>query len=398
MRALLLPLLLAGPTVPAELLEGLKDKEPAVRIKAIRALARLGPEAVAPLVAAIDDEDPQVGQSAAYALRFFKADPKVALATLQPHLKAKSPAVRRGVSAALPRCGALAAPALLGALRDDDATVRRQAALSLQVVAAKSEDARKEARPGLEKALEDGAPAVRLAAVQALARCGRDAVPALLAATRDADAKVRANALAGVALVKPEPKSALATVAKLAKEDPDESVRQSAVRTLAALGPGAVGPLTAALGDREPAVQAMALKALARVGPEAGKAAPTVRRLAAATDNDTVRGTAIALLARLGPDGEPALLELLRERSSAIRLACLQQIGRKGRPSPKALPGLVEALTDPEPEVRILAAHALGLLGTEAKGAVAALLRAVKDPDPRVAAIAAKALAKVKGE
>ncbi len=39
--------------VPAELLQGLKDKDPAVRVKTIMALSKLGAEAVPPLVDAL---------------------------------------------------------------------------------------------------------------------------------------------------------------------------------------------------------------------------------------------------------------------------------------------------------------------------------------------------------
>jgi HEAT repeat protein len=159
-----------------------------------------------------------------------------------------------------------------------------------------------------------------------------------------------------------------------------------------------VPALQEALGDADPAVQFAALKSLASVGPAAKSALPAIKRTAIKAGNPSVRSGAVTVLARLGSEGETAIVELLGGDDSATRLACLQQLGRKGKAPKTAVPNLVKALTDRDADVRVLAAHVLGLLGAEAKPAVPALTKALEDRDANVRAIAAKALAKIKGE
>ncbi len=398
--ALLLPLpaLAESKPVPPELLAALKAKEPAARVKAIKALSRLGPEVVPPLVEALKDEEPDVSQSAAYALRLFKADAKVALAALAPHLTDKHAAVRKGVASALPRCGADAAPLLVARLADAEADVRRQAALSLQIVASRAPAAGKEALPGLEKALGDSSPAVRLAIVQALGRCGPGAVRPLLKGADDEDAKVRAYALAALLPIKPEAKTVLPVLSRLAKSDPEVSVRQSALRTLGSLGAPAVKAIGDALADPEPAVQLAALKSLAQVGLAGKSALLKVKGLAAKADNEKLRSGAVFVLSKFGPEGETAIVELLAVDNSTTRLACLQHLGRKGKVPRSAVPDLVKALADREADVRVLAAHVLGQMGADAKAAVPALTKARKDADANVVRVAEEALGKIAGE
>jgi HEAT repeat protein len=384
--------------VPPQLLEALRSKDAAARIKAIKGLSKLGPEALAPLIEALRDEETRVQNAAAYALRLVRVEPKALVKDIKPHLGDKNAAVRRGVAGALIRGEMEGVPLLVDALRDKDSSVRRQAAVTLQAVAAKTPAAAKAALTGLDEALGDKEAKVRLAVVQALGRCGPAAAAALLKGVEDEDPNVRAYALAAILSAKAEAKTVLAAVAKRAKEDKELIVRQSALRTLGSLGEPAVKALSEALADKNPGVQMAALKSLAQLGPLAKGALAALKQAAANAEDSRIRAGATAVLGRIGPAGEPALIELLNREDSAVRLACLQQFGKKGTVSKTAVPNLILALADKDAEVRVLAAHVLGLLGADAKDAVPALTKALADKDPQVPPVIKKALGKIKAK
>src|SRR5262249_2549756 len=178
---LLLPLLAVAQEkkVPEELVKGLQSKDADERVKAIRGLSKLGLEAVPQLVTAWRDEEGQVSQSAAYALRIMKVEPKGLVESLSPHAKDKSATVRAGVAGALNRCGADGVPVLLKLSDDAEADVRRQAVQSLAVVAARTPDTRKDVLTGLEKRVKDDATPVRLDVARALPKCGDGSAKAL---------------------------------------------------------------------------------------------------------------------------------------------------------------------------------------------------------------------------
>jgi HEAT repeat protein len=89
--------------VPDELLKGLQSKDAGERVKAVKGLSKLGLDAVPHLITALRDEEAQVSQSAAYALRILKAEPAALVKALSPHAKDKSAAVRAGVAGAMNR-------------------------------------------------------------------------------------------------------------------------------------------------------------------------------------------------------------------------------------------------------------------------------------------------------
>jgi HEAT repeat protein len=248
------------------------------------------------------------------------------------------------------------------------------------------------------KALRDQSPAVRLMVVQTLPRCGKEAIDPLLSALGDADAQVRAYAIAGLAPLEPETKAVLPALEKQVKEDPDPLVRQSALRTLGRLGPATVPVLVAGLKDKEPTVQNAALKALGQVGPGAKAAVPDLKALAREASNPAVRRGAVGALEHIGPEAMPAVVDLLGTGDSATRLACLQCLGRQEGPPRSAVKNATLALTDADSAVRLLAAHVLGQIGPGAKEAAEALEKAKEDKDPAVRAAAAKALEKVQGK
>jgi HEAT repeat protein len=383
--------------VPPELLQAIKDKDPETRVKAVKSLSKLGVAAVPPLAGALADEEAEVSQAAAYALRLLRAEPAALLKALRPLLADKDPKVRQGVAGALGRCGPEALPVLATPLGDPEAGVRRQAVFALQDIVKKAPKAGPDVLPLLAGRLADESVPVRLLVAQTLPRCGKPALETLLKALADSDAKVRAYALAGLPPLKPEPAAVLPAVVKRLREDPELIVRQSAVRTLGLLGPAALEPLSEALRDRDPTIQNGALKALAKLGPRAKVALTSMKELAGKSPVPAIRREAVQALAEVGPEGTAAVVDLLGAPDSATRLVCLQCLGRQESPPRGAVARLVAALADEDAQVRLLAAHVLGQVGPEAREAVPALTRAADDPDKGVRAAAARALEKIKG-
>ena len=203
--------------VPPQLLQAVKDADPAVRVKAIMGLSRLGAEAVPVMVEALKDEEANVSSAAAYGLRLIKLEPTVLRESLRPFLADKSASVRQGVAGALSRGGPEAIPLLLPLLQDEGFEVRRTTVQSLQSIVQKAPKAADDALPGLAKALKDEEPKVRLAVVQALPRFGPKAVAVILAALSDADPKVRAYAAAALSPFKLESERSAGTPGEAAQ-------------------------------------------------------------------------------------------------------------------------------------------------------------------------------------
>src|SRR5262249_8589251 len=119
------------------------------------------------------------------------------IATLTPLLKDKDPELRKNVLGVLVRCPAPAVlPLFLQALKDDeDAVVRRQAAVGLRELGPGD----KKVRQALTEATkEDKDPFVRGVAVNALAGFGLPTVPVLIDALGDDNQEVRQTALSSL--------------------------------------------------------------------------------------------------------------------------------------------------------------------------------------------------------
>jgi HEAT repeat protein len=397
---LLLPLCaLAQETkVPDELLTGLQSKDAAERVKAVKGLSKLGLDAVPHLITALRDEEAQVSQSAAYALRILKADPAALVKALSPHAKDKSAAVRAGVAGAMNRGGTDAAAVLVKLLDDDEASVRRQSVQSLAVIASKTPEARKEALAGLQKRVKDDSTPVRLDLARALPKCGEGSVKPLLTLADDAEANVRAHALAGLERLTVRSKEALDVLKKKAKDDPEVIVRQSAIRTLSRYGKDAEPAVLEALTDRKPEVQKAALNALPALKPDAKAAVPLIEDVATKSDNASLRSAATHALKQFGDEGTKAINRLLKRDDSAVRMACLRILVGDKALKKEHVGDLIKALSDKEADVRALAAYALGELKADAKEALPALKKLLGDEDERVKKLAKQAAEKIEGK
>ena len=90
------------------------------------------------------------------------------------------------------------------------------------------------------KALRDVKAEVRLAALQAVARQGRGALPELLQALHNSEEPCRLTAIEALRELGPGAQEASETLLRLAREDPAEQVRRAAQAALLRIDPAAV--------------------------------------------------------------------------------------------------------------------------------------------------------------
>jgi HEAT repeat protein len=160
---------------------------------------------------------------------------------------------------------------------------------------------------------------------------------------------------------------------------------------------GADGWLAALAADPDKDVRAAATDALIRRG------APAVPALVRRVNRPGVedRTFALAVLARMGPaarDAMPSLKPLLREDPDAeIRAHAVLAFALVGRGDPGVTAELVRMLKSPVERDREGAAFACRMLGADAKRAIPALIDSLRDPEPEVREEALQALNAITG-
>jgi HEAT repeat protein len=278
-------------------------------------------------------------------------------------------------------------PVLEDGLFDSSALVRALAAegLGRALVASKSSKP-SSALTALKRALQDPAPAVRIAAINALGDAGDQSVTDVLRRMVRADEGALA-VFAAAALVKlghdeafddilstatlPDPNARMAAIGILGRlkrpraftvlsqsiYDPDPTVRAFAAGALGEFGtPESAAPLTHAIGDEDPRVRGIAAASLGRLQ------LPHTRPLlwqAAKDPVDFVRAGAVEGLLRIG-DGEASLVarELSKQADPSVRSAVAQAIGQSRYK--QGIPLLDFLRQDLQPQPRLMAARALG--------------------------------------
>ena len=318
-------------------------------------------------------------------------------------------------------------PLLEDGLLDSSVLVRAKAVEGLGRInerATSSKQAKQAQQPpstlaALKRALDDAAPAVRIAALNALgdskdtavldriARIARVEEGAVHVFALAALAKLgRSEALGEIlsAATLPDQDSRMAAVGVLGRlkrpsslsllgqsvYDPDPSVRAFAAGALGEFGdPQALSSLTHALGDENPRVRSIAAASLGRL--KLTQARPLLKQ-AARDPVELARAGAVEGLLRLG-DSEAVLLaaDLAKHGDPSVRSAAALALGLAG--NQKAIPVLGLLLQDQQPQPRLTAARALGKLGGQA--AVPLLKRALADADPAVRVTAAGSLIQI---
>jgi HEAT repeat protein len=167
----------------------------------------------------------------------------------------------------------------------------------------------------MENALGDADPGVRLVAVQLLAKLGADAALTLVEAARDEDAHVRRKVM--------------------------EALGRCGQQAIV------VDALAQALADADAHVRMAAATSLREIGAPARTAIPAL--IGALADvNQIFARLAAQALSSLGRDAVPALSEALRSRDSSVRREAAWALGQIGAAAVGAVPALRELL-DGEP-------------------------------------------------
>jgi len=271
--------------------------------------------------------------------------------TLRRHHREGAPAI------------ASAVPALTLALADDDATLRKTAAKTLEYLDRHAAPA----VPALIACLSDSSEDVRKTAVTALGRLGASASPAVLA-------------LAGCL------------------SDTCKAVCIAAAVALGQLGvnvSSAVPQLLVCLNDQDHDIRAAAVSAFGQLGTYASSAVPSIIELLTDTQ-EAVRRTAAAALGCLGSTAAssvPALTRALKDADAGVRKAAATSLGQMGVLAAASVSALADSLRDSTEQVRRASAVSLGRMGSQATAAVPALVkRGLIDSSAEVRAASATTL------
>lgn len=225
--------------------------------------------------------------------------------------------------------------------------------------------------PRLAEELKVGNENSRRFAAGCLGGFGQDAkpaMPALIEAFGDVDAKVRWQAINAAAKIDPRGRGVAEATLKAVKDEDAEVVKT--------------------------AINALRHRSL--------KPAGLIQSLSEAVSHPDVgvRGAAVRALGELGPSGKagvPALVAALKDRDRSVRQAAIGALGAVGPDASDAVPALVKALGEVDPGDRFLVVRALGEIGPSAKPAVSAITEFLQDKSESVRNVAAAALKKISG-
>jgi HEAT repeat protein len=241
-----------------------------------------------------------------------------------------------------------------------DARSRARAAEALGKLGPRAKDA----VPALVAALDDDAPLVQLMAADALGRVGPDA---------------RAAVPRLVAGLKPD---------RQAEPVPRILMTRGAKEALVGIGEPAVGAVTELLAGDSAGEQAAGAEILARIGPAAKAARPTLEGLFKDSKGPLVRIWAAAASVRVGADPK-APLDFLKRTLSERGEIGMEAGAALGTVGPSALPILMDALTGKDANAVGAADTGLRRLGP---AAVEPLTKLLQSKDRRLRRVAASVL------
>ncbi len=364
------------------LLDALRDKSPAVRAAAARALARRdvkGEETEAALLACLADPSAEVRRAVCASLRWV-FEPTVGVPALLRRM-AEDPeeAVRAEAARALGiygRHSSLVVPALREALRREKGEVRVAAAGSL---ALRSQDPADQAE-------------------------AREALRGTRGTDRHEQVRGRAAGRVGqataeaVSTVSPDPATARATL-QLLVTDANLDVRIGAVPGLLALGEEGWPWLMGLLQDADPLVRNEVVAGLPAMGIGGGREVAVLDLLRHPSGD--ARCTAVTVLAELDIEAAEVgrhLLGMLRDPESMVRHNAARVLLDASLHADAAVHTLEACLDDPESFVSVNAATVLAHKGRGSPRVLALLIEAAGSGSPPVNEIARRCLARLAHE
>jgi hypothetical protein len=265
--------------------------------------------------------------------------------------------------------------------------------------------------PGCPEAARRGNAAQELGNSTANAdycRSATIAVPALITALSDREARVREMAAFALGNIHSDPATTVpALVAALGDQDADVRKRAAGAltmnancegytaRDLGSIGPSVVSALAAALRDRDDGVREAARRTLVTYGSDAGTALPTLVELL--NDRET-RIPATNVIAAIGPDAQPAveaLTVMLKDDDIGAQLAAAAALARIGANLSQALPVAARLLSHEQWDVRFEAAVVVGQFGSAAQQAIPRLAISLNDREEDVRRVAIASFRKI---
>jgi HEAT repeat protein len=313
-------------------------------------------------------------------------------------------------------------------LADGGPAHHKQAVEALTALGPDSGKAAPDVVRALVRALDDDEADVRrgaLGALEALGTNARPAVPALVRLVRDRNVDFRARAIKALGATRTSDKAAVVALVRVVTSEPVDAslmvalealeaagpaamkaalptlVRRSketgsprVIRSLGAAGPDAVPYLSSLLAQTNAGTVAAAADGLKAVGPPARAAIPGLvailkkaRLPSIFADEGDPRWSATSALVAIGKDAVPCLVEALpHERAGYWAGFALARIG------PPAIPAMTATLKGRDAGLRRKVVEVLGQMGRRAAPAVPALKGALNDPSPDVCQAAAEAL------
>lgn len=423
------------------LLEGpLYNGPPAVRRSIVHGLSASKAEAVLPtLMKMVDDESAEVRGEAVLGLRQFGHRSKIvpclvrAVADRNRQVQdaatsvfLRSPLLRRKALPGLIRLlesgrpcvrvfaaliigdlgqeGEEALPALERSTHHPDASVQ----LASEIAIAEIRPSRERMAIILVKGLDHDSPELCCKAMDVIEGLGEEwrcilvgllrcKLPQLMADLEQPLTRARAEYMLG--LLGPDAAPAIPhLVALLRTVSRDDWLRHCLPRTLASIGPQAIGPLLDLLEDNDVWIRARAIRTLGLMG---GQARSVVPRLIDKLEHGCVeeRIGATQALGNIGHDAAsavPALRMALKDRDLAILRESIDALGKIKDQAASAIPDLARILDQPSlsPVIKRQAVAALAEIGP---GSGSVLIRALRNNDAAVRASAAKQLPGLEG-
>ena len=222
---------------------------------------------------------------------------------------------------------------------------------------------------------------IRLAAAVALGgieRPARAAVPDLVDALPDTDAKARTESAWAIGQIGAEAAPAIPTLVKLMQTESDYGVVDECVHALGKIGSKAVPVLTEHIAAGDPDIRIRFVTALGEVGSAAAPSIPQLARAAVDPDEE-IRTAAVEALGLVGkgPSADtviPILLAALKDKDGNVRKNAVLGLDRIGSKTERVIAALIAALRDSEVEVRSDAEYAICKIGVSALPGILSLL------------------------